>query len=785
MAQRSVELRVRGVVQGVGFRPAVWRLATELHLCGEVLNDAEGVLIRLVGSSAAIEAFAKRIMDETPALARIEAIETIIPREPAAYEGFRIVSSGTGLMATSIAPDAATCAECLAEIGDKVERRFRYPFTNCTQCGPRLTILEAAPYDRANTTMRGFGMCAACSTEYGDPADRRFHAQPIACPRCGPRLTLSAMDGRPVEVPAGSDAIAAAADLIASGRIVALKGLGGFHLACNATNAEAVSELRRRKRRFGKAFAIMMLDLEAVRRYCAVGAAEAALLQSREAPIVILEARGRETLPDAVAPGLRSLGAMLPSTPLHHLLMRDLARPAVMTSGNLSDEPQCTDGTEARVRLASIADFLLDHDRPIASRVDDSVMRVMAGQPAVLRRARGYAPAPIPLSGGFEAAPPALAMGGELKAAFCLVRDGRAVLSQHLGDLENAPAFDDYRRTLDRYLRLFDHAPRLCAVDLHPDYLSRKLGEGMAEARELELVDVQHHHAHIAACLADNGVALNAGPVLGIALDGLGLGDDDTVWGGEFLLADYRTYRRVASLEAVAMPGGASAVREPWRNTLAHILASIGWNAFEARCAGTALRRALAAKPVGAIASMIRSSTNAPLASSCGRLFDAVAGAVGIAADGQSFEGEAASRLEALVTPELWDTQGAAAYPFQVLLDEAGMTRLGPAPMWRALLADLAAGTSAAVISARFHMGFATALASLASSLLRTHDAGRTVALSGGSFQNKLLLEAMKRRLEADGVKVLIHAKVPVNDGGLAFGQAVVAAARSLASRGA
>jgi len=747
---------VRGIVQGVGFRPAVWRIATELGLSGEVLNDAQGVLIRLVGPGAVIETFANRIVDEAPRLARIDVIEWTAVSPTGAYKGFRIVPSRAGAMGTAIAPDAATCTECLAEFSSASERRFHYPFTNCTQCGPRLTIIEAAPYDRMNTTMRGFQMCAACGTEYADPVNRR-----------------------PVATPTGTDAIAATAALIACGRILALKGLGGFHLACDATSAAAVLELRTRKRRFGKPFAVMMPDLDTVRRYCTISAAEAALLQSSAAPIVLLDTRGGEGLPEAVAPGLSCLGVMLPYTPLHHLLMQDFARPAVMTSGNLSDEPQCVDGNDARARLASIADALLDHDRPIASRVDDSVVRIMAGRPAILRRARGYAPAPIRLPPGFDAAPPVLAMGGELKAAFCLGMNGRAVLSQHLGDLENALAFDDYRRTLDRYLGLFDHLPAVCAVDRHPDYLSRKLGESMAEARGIGLAEVQHHHAHIAACLADNDVPVGADPVIGIALDGLGLGDDGTIWGGEFLLADYRAYRRLASLGPVAMPGGDRAVREPWRNTLAHILAFMSWSEFSARFAGTALHCSLAVKPVGAIASMIRSGTNAPLASSCGRLFDAVAGAVGIAADAQAFEGEAAARLEALASPDSLPDH--AVYPFQVSRDALGIVRLGSASMWRALLADHAAGLSAGVISTRFHYGLAAALAGLASNLLRTHGAGRIVALSGGSFQNKVLLEELERRLNADGIRVLIHAKVPANDGGLAFGQAVVASARSLA----
>jgi hydrogenase maturation protein HypF len=462
--------------------------------------------------------------------------------------------------------------------------------------------------------------------------------------------------------------------------------------------------------------------------------------------------------------------------------MQSLARPAVMTSGNLVDEPQCIDGEEARVRLAALADYLLDHDRPIVNRVDDSVVRVMAGAAAVLRRARGYAPAPLRLPDGFAAAPPVLAMGGELKATFCLAMNGQAVLSQHLGDLENAPTFDDYRRTLDLYLGLFDHKPRLLAVDRHPDYLSRKLGESIAATNGIELVEVQHHHAHIAACLADNGIALDHPPVLGIALDGLGFGDDGTIWGGEFLIADYRSYRRVGSLRPVAMPGGAQAVREPWRNTLAHILAIMSWEEFQASFAGTALHGYLATKPVRAVASMIEAGVNSPLTSSCGRLFDAVSGALGVAADAQSHEGEAPALLEALVDrAELETIPASAAYGFAVLPNGFGVSRLDPAPMWRALLADLAAGHSNATISARFHRGLAIAIADLSFQLMRDDDAGNTVALSGGSFQNRIVLEEIKRRLEASGVRVLVHSAVPANDGGLALGQAVVASARSLA----
>ncbi len=775
----AVELRVRGMVQGVGFRPTVWRIATELALSGEVLNDSEGVLIRLVGPDEDIAQFTRRLASEAPMLARIDAIETSVLSEACTFAGFKIAPSRTGTMTTAIIPDAATCADCLAEINDPAERRYRYPFTNCTHCGPRLTIIEAAPYDRASTAMRDFAMCAECRAEYADPADRRFHAQPIACPRCGPHLSLSAIAGQPVEVPPGSDAIAVTARLIQDGHIVAIKGLGGFHLACDATNGAAVAELRLRKRRFGKAFAVMMADVAMARQYCTVSRDEAALLQSSKAPIVLLDAEG-DSLPKAIAPGLSSLGVMLPYTPLHHLLMQDLGRPAVMTSGNLSDEPQCTGGEEARARLAGIADYILDHNRPIMNRVDDSVVRIIAGRPTILRRARGYAPASLLLPKGFEQAPPVLAMGGELKATFCLTMHGQAILSQHLGDLENAPTFDDYRRTLDLYLSLFDHRPKLCAVDRHPDYLSRKLGETIALERGVDLIEVQHHHAHIAACLADNLVPLDSSPLFGIALDGVGYGDDGTVWGGEFLLADYRGYRRVGSLTPVAMPGGARAVREPWRNTLAHILAIMSWEEFDTSFAGTALHGYLATKPVSSIASMIAAGVNSPLTSSCGRLFDAVAGALGIAADTQRHEGEAPALLEALVDrAELETLPDSAAYRFAVLPDELGVSRLDPAPMWRALLADLAGEISKATISARFHKGFAIAVADFSRELMRDHDAGRIVALSGGSFQNRIVLEEVKRRLEAKGTRVLVHSTVPANDGGLSLGQAVVASARS------
>ena len=781
---RSVEIRVRGLVQGVGFRPHVWRLANELALIGDVSNDHAGVLIHCAGPSATIDTFVHRLEADSPAHARIDSIDIREAARVCTAVTFDIIASASRGAAAALAPDMATCEDCLAEITDPQQRRHAYAFTNCTHCGPRLTIIERAPYDRGNTSMRAFAMCEDCQKEYFDPTDRRFHAQPIACLRCGPRLAFGPIDNSSHAASAANDPISAAAGMLTAGGIVAIKGLGGFHLACDATNAAAVTRLRARKRRFGKAFAVMMRDLDTVRRYCEVSETEAAMLRSREAPIVLLEANGPERLPDAVAPGLATLGVLLPYTPLHHMLLARCGGPLLMTSGNISDEPQCIDNTEARQRLAAIADHQLDHDRRIVNRLDDSVLRVMAGRPAVLRRARGYAPASLRLPDGFAGAPPVLAMGGELKSTFCFLDKGRAVLSQHLGDLENAPTFDDYRKTLDLYLQLFAHAPRFCAIDLHPDYLSRKLGEAMAEARGWQVVEIQHHHAHVAACLAENGVALDAPPVLGIALDGLGYGENGAIWGGELLLANYRGYRRVASLRPVAMPGGAAAIREPWRNTLAQILATMSWAEFETLARDTRLHAYLSAKPVATIASMIRSGVNSPLASSAGRLFDAVAGALGIAADGQNHEGEAAARLESLAGLIACGTLGEnEAYSFgQSTLTPEGLRLIETAELWPALLADLAAGVSAPVISGRFHKGFAICVRNLVVLLLDTapNAMSKTVALSGGCFQNKLLLEGVKNRLENYGIRVLCHAIVPASDGGLALGQAVIAAARGI-----
>lgn len=784
---RAMEIRVRGRVQGVGFRPTVWRIARQLDLAGEVLNDSQGVLVRVGGGAREIETFVDRITSEPPPLGRIDRIELTafhgdLPRE------FRISESLDGPAHTQIAPDAAICAACAREILDPRERRHRYPFTNCTHCGPRLTIVTSIPYDRAHTTMAPFPMCAACEEEYREPADRRFHAEAIACPLCGPQTRLLRLDGpaNSFDQPSTLDCVDAACALIQKGEIVAIKSLGGYHLACDATNAAVVARLRRLKRRDAKPFALMARDIEVIRDYCFVGDEEERLLLSPWAPIVLLDATGPKRLPEEIAPGLSTLGFMTPTTPLHLLLLRRMNRPVVMTSGNVSDEPQAFRDNDARERLAGIATYALIHDREIANRVDDSVTRVVAGRARVLRRARGYAPAPIALPPGFQKTPELLAFGGELKATFCLVKDGQAILSQHQGDLENVAAYDDYAKNLRLYQKLFDHAPVALVADRHPEYLSSKLAREWSRAKALPLIEAQHHHAHVAACLVDNDYPLDAPPVLGVVLDGLGWGDDGTIWGGEFLLADYRRYDRLGLFKPVAMPGGAQAVREPWRNLYAHLMAQMTWREFASNFSKLEIHADLAARPRATLDAMIRDGVNSPLASSCGRLFDAVAATLNLSRERQAYEGEAGARLEALVDRSvLRQEDESLAYPFAIAKPpNGGSFHIEPAMMWRALLGDLMLNTPAPIISARFHKGLAMAIVAMAIKLARRESERgprfQTVCLSGGCFQNRILLEEVIGRFERAEFNTLSHSQVPANDGGLALGQAAIGAAQMI-----
>ncbi len=761
-------VRVRGQVQGVGFRPTVWHVARSLELSGEVCNDGEGVLARLYGPVEQLSAFEPALRRACPPLARIERIERrwIDYRE---HPAFIIRPSRPGALNTAITPDAATCPRCLAEIRDPKNRRHRHAFANCTHCGPRLSIVRRIPYDRANTSMAAFPMCVTCQREYEDPADRRFHAQPNACPDCGPRLWFEDRAGR-----IDGDPIALAARAVRDGRILALKGIGGFHLICDARNSEALQSLRTRKRRPAKPFALMAADLKQIRQYARLGDKEASLLSSAAAPVVLLDALPNNRLPEALAPGQNTLGFMLPYTPLHHLLLDRLDAPIVATSGNPGGLPPCTDNTQARRQLAGVADCFLMHDREILNRVDDSVSRVLEGQIQILRRARGYAPAPIALPPGFEQAPEALAYGGELKNTFCLIKSGRAILSQHMGDLENLETFQDYEHNLALYRQLFDHRPTRLAVDLHPEYLSTKRGYDDARSNHLPVLAVQHHHAHIAACLVDNQWPLQSGPVIGIALDGIGMGDNGALWGGEILLADYRGYRRLAHLAPTPLPGGIQAMREPWRNTLAQLQRALGEGWRDAAALPSGWRNL----PVAAIEQALRRDVNCPPASSAGRLFDAVAALLGSCIDHQQFEGQAALSLEALTDLSECRAQWKHAYPLR--LNASGDTWLiDPASLWPPLLRDRQNGVSKATISARFHAGLARAFGNAAIRLALRHDVHH-IALSGGVMQNRLLLPLLQQDIARAGLRPLIHRQVPANDGGLSLGQAAIAAARVL-----
>ena len=779
------ELRVRGRVQGVGFRPTVWRIARSLGLSGEVLNDAQGVLVRVGGSSQNISAFLKRLKRGLPPLARIDDIECTefdgeLPRD------FTIAPSLKGNAQTQIAPDAAICRACAAELTEGNGRRFNYPFTNCTHCGPRLTITTQIPYDRANTTMATFVMCEACEQEYADPCDRRFHAEASACSLCGPQIQLIRLDGRAIvsgtRLP--DKAILASRQLLNEGEIVAIKGLGGYQLACDAANRDAVARLRRLKGRDTKPFALMAPDMDVIRNYCLASEDEERILTGPSAPIVLLKRNGEGRIPVEVAPHLPTLGFMLPTTPLHLLLLRGLTHPLVMTSGNLSGEPQAIDDEDALTRLSTIATYALTHNRRIANRVDDSVARFMAGRVRVFRRARGYAPAPIKLPHGFEVAPQLAALGGELKTTFCLLKNGEATLSQHQGDLHDMPTFDDYRRNLAHYTQLFDHQPTALVIDQHPDFISSKYAHKQAGLKSLPVLEVQHHHAHVASCLAENGYALDAAPILGIVLDGVGLGDDGTIWGGEFLLANYYGYERLGAFKPVFMPGGDQAVREPWRNLYAHLMAIMDWEELSTKFAQLGLYRELEKRPRPILDGMIRSRVNAPLASSCGRLFDAVAAALGICVDRQDYEGEAAICLEGLADESaLRGGNKNRAYPFAVSQPRFGRPRyLEPELMWRRLLDDLSSNVPPSLVSARFHRGLAAGVVAMAKELARSaHAQSRqfhTIALSGGCFQNHILLSEVAMSLERANFRVLTHADVPSNDGGLSLGQAAIGAAR-------
>ncbi|MEH2098273.1 MAG: carbamoyltransferase HypF [Nostoc sp.] len=773
------EIRVRGTVQGVGFRPTVYRLAKACGLRGDVCNDGQGVLIRVSGSEEALTEFVARLQTECPPLARINQLTRTIYEGELTFDNFVISSSVSNAIKTEITPDAATCLQCQQEIFDPFSRFFRYPFTNCTHCGPRLSIIHAIPYDRCNTSMSAFVVCSECGKEYHDVENRRFHAQPIACHICGPTAWLERADGKSVTASMFSmlDDVDAVCTLLQKGEIVAIKGLGGIHLACDATQETVVQKLRQRKKRYHKPFALMARDVEIIEQYCIVNAKEKELLTSSAAPIVLLQASGKKQLASSVALGQNTLAFMLPYTPLHHLILRRMNRPIVLTSGNLADEPQCIDNDEAREKLGTIADYFIFHNREIINRVDDSVVRVLGDKVQTIRRARGYAPASISLPPGFQNVPLILGMGSELKNTFCLLREGEAILSQHLGDLENAAAFNAYQETLNLYLNLFEHQPEIIAIDKHPEYLSSKLGKELANTNQIKIYPVQHHHAHIAACMAENEIPLDSPPILGIALDGLGYGDDGAFWGGEFLLADYQKFKRLATFKPVAMLGGEQAIYQPWRNTYAQLLAANLWNDCEQKYAYLEIIKFLDNKPLTLLNQLIEKGINSPPASSVGRLFDAVAAAIGIYREECSYEGQAAIAMEAIVdVSSLNNDKETLIYPFSFSFSDS-IYCIDPRPMWQGLLNDLQQQIPQPVMAAKFHKGLANAIVEMVKYLSQENLISQ-VALTGGVFQNCILLEQVTKRLQTLGIKVLTHSLVPANDGGLSLGQAVIAAAQ-------
>jgi hydrogenase maturation protein HypF len=748
----GLSVRVRGTVQGVGFRPFVYGLAARHRLTGWVRNTTGAVEIELDGPEDALARFLADLRRDAPPLARIDRVETVA-RRPSGFRSFEILESRADGDWQPVAPDAATCDACLDEIFDPEGRRYRYPFTNCTHCGPRFTIIEDLPYDRGRTTMRAFPMCDECRREYEDPWDRRFHAQPVACPECGPRVWLHLPEAA---VPPG-DPIERCAELLRDGMIVALRGLGGFQLACDASNPEAVAGLRDRKRRWGKPFALMVTDQEAARRLCYMGPAERAALSSRERPVVLLRRLpGADLAPD-VAPGLDTLGLMLPYTPLHHLLLHDFGGPLVMTSGNLSDEPIAIGNWEALERLAGIADAFLLHDREIYARYDDSVVRELGDSITSIRRARGYAPAALELP--FTADRAILACGAQQKSTFCLVKGSKAFLSPHIGDLESVETLERFRDSLVLYRRLFRVEPEVVAHDLHPDYLATQFALDYPVDSGVR-VGVQHHHAHLVAGMVEHGLH---GPVIGVAYDGTGYGSDGAIWGGEVMVADWTSFHRVGHLRYAPLLSGESAIRRPTRMAISYI-----WSLLpEAEGEFDAFLRSFTPEELTVLRRLHDTGFNAPPTSSCGRLFDAVAALLGLRSEA-IYEGQPAVELEALA-----DGRVETVYPWAVVRE--GERRIvDPGPTILALWRDARSGRSLPEVAGAFHNTVAAFTAALCEGA--REDTGlERVVLSGGCFQSALLTRRVKEALGRAGFEVYTHERVPPNDGGLALGQAVVA----------
>ncbi len=753
-----LRINVRGVVQGVGFRPFVYQLATKYDLKGWVCNTSGDVKIEVEGRREALDHFLVDLEQLSPPLSHIEDIYST-NHAFVGYPSFEIRHSiAEEGKYQLISPDIATCQACLQEILTPDDRRYRYPFTNCTNCGPRFTIIEDIPYDRPRTTMHRFQMCPECQREYDNPLDRRFHAQPNACPECGPRLELLDSEGNPISCP---DVIGTASRLLKSGKIVAIKGLGGFLLACDATNQAVINLLRSRKMRPFKPLAIMVSSIEEAKKHCYVSSEEEKLLTSACSPIVLMKWKPDSSVSRAVAPNLKYLGVMLPYTPLHHILLRETGLPLVMTSGNLSEEPIAKDNEEAIRRLSRIADYFLVHNRDIYARYDDSVTIVERGATQVVRRARGYAPYPIHLSFRSKQI---LGCGAELKNTFCLTRDEYAFLSQHIGDMENLETMEHFESSIALYKKLFRIEPSIVAHDLHPEYLSTKYAQELAtKSANIRLIPVQHHHAHIVSGMVDNGLE---SPVIGVAFDGTGYGADGNIWGGEFLVADYQRFTRMGHLEYLPLPGGAAAIKKPYRIAVGYLLSLLGEDALNQ---DLPFLKQVDSLDIDIIKKQVDKKINSPLTSSCGRLFDAVSALIGVRGEIE-YEAQAAIELEMVAYDEVDETD---SYSFSIV-EQNGLGLVKLQDLFSAIICDLQSGTNKAKISIRFHNTIAR-IASQLCQIISDKTGITQVVLSGGVFQNRLLLRKTVGRLETSGLTVFTHHQVPGNDGGISLGQAVIA----------
>jgi hydrogenase maturation protein HypF len=749
------KVQVNGIVQGVGFRPFVYQLAVKHGLRGEVANTSTGVSIHIEGPSEGIQSFCNGLARNGPPLAMVNKISIQSDRVEG-LEGFFIAKSvKAGFRSTLISPDVCVCGDCLRELFDPEDLRYRYPFINCTNCGPRYTIITDIPYDRPNTSMRGFRMCKRCQAEYDDPVNRRFHAQPNACPDCGPHVALYDAGKKSVLV---QDPVSEAIVLLKRGCIVAIKGIGGFHLAADAENNEAVARLRARKKREQKPLAVMSYDLDHIRKYARIESEEEALLSSPHRPIVLLKKRYPHTLSDEVSPRNRYFGAMLPYTPLHYLLLEREFTALVMTSGNISEEPIAIDNEDAFGRLSGIADYFLTHNRDIYLRSDDSIVKRTAGGNTSIRRSRGYAPSPIFLK---QAVPQILACGAELKNTVCLTKQNMAFLSQHIGDLENLATYEFFKMTIDHMKRIMDITPEIIAYDLHPDYLSTSYAR---EQRDLKAVGVQHHHAHIVSCMAEN---LLDGPVIGLSFDGTGYGTDGHIWGGEIIIAELDGFERTATISYVPMPGSTKAIREPWRMAISYLFDAFGGDFVNL---GLPFQKAIEEKKIQVITEMIKKGINSPFTSSLGRLFDGISAMIGIR-NHVAFEGQAAIELEMVA-----DKTAGTTYDYEWQSGE--MHRLLPAPIVRGVVRDLQRGVAPPEISGKFHATLTRAFSQLCE-VIRKETGLNRVALSGGVFQNSILLAGIVQALRKKRFQVFTHHHVPANDGGISLGQALVAAASS------